>query len=90
MNIPCFKNSSLFFRSFPKKHLLLKLRKKIFDYVHDFKSVLVTHLTSECEIQIRDGSVTSQSCDKLHDLQKDFDTLQYEKRICEIISLPRN
>ena len=75
------QKKSLFFRSFPKKHLLVRLRKEIGHYLVQFKNVLTTHLSSEFEIQIRDGNITLAGQQTLLDLQKNYDVLQYESRI---------
>ena len=78
------QKKSLFFRSFPKKHKLVRLRKEIGHYLVQFKNVLTTHLSSEFEIQIRDGNITLAGQQTLLDLQKNYDVLQYESRIDEI------
>ena len=77
------QKKSLFFRSFPKKHKykLVRLRKEIGHYLVQFKNVLTTHLSSEFEIQIRDGNITLAGQQTLLDLQKNYDVLQYESRI---------
>ena len=56
-----------------------------------FEKTLLKHCSSELEVQIRGGDITSDGQIMLKQLQIDYDILQYELRISEIVrSLSRN
>ena len=76
--------NSSFYRNFPKKHLLNKIRKKVVKYLELFSKVYQHHLENEIEVQIRDGEITPSGETCLDDLQTDFQTIQFDKVVSRI------
>ena len=54
-------------------------------YATEFEQVLHIHLTSEFEVSLLDGEVTNNCRRTLEDLQKNFDLLQFDSKIVEIL-----
>ena len=54
-------------------------------YATEFEQVLYIHLTSEFEVSLLDGEVTNNCRRTLEDLQKNFDLLQFDSKIVEIL-----
>ena len=81
----CLSSRSLFYRSFPRKHILKKLKADTSDYFENFSKVLKMHLTSEFEVTLQGGEISKLGRETLSSLSKDFEILQYASRITEIL-----
>ena len=82
INFPeSLKTNSNFYQSFQNKRLLRKLRKQVVNYSATFSSTLTNHLKSEFEINVRENKITPEGFEKLEQLQKEFQILQYEENL---------
>ena len=77
--------SSSFYRLFKRKWILDQLWKSFLKYATEFEQVLYIHLTSEFEVSLLDGEITSNCRRTLGDLQKNFDLLDFNSKIVEIL-----
>ena len=82
----CLLKQSLFYRNFPKPLKLNLLRKKLLKYVVQFEKVLMKHCTSEFEVQIRGGEITSDGLEIIDQLQIDYDIIQFKTRVREMVN----
>ena len=81
----CLQQNSQFFRCFPRRRILYKIRDLILPFSFLFASILNKHSCSEFEIQIRQGDLTPSSRSMLEVLGEDFKVLQYKENIRKII-----
>ena len=80
----CLYRKSSFYRSFPKKQILVRIWRKVRIFSDVFFRTLKTHLASEFEVQIRHGELTTEAKDNLDILHEQFNILQYEDQIMTI------
>ena len=74
----CLLRRSLFFRSFPVKPVLKKIKMSYTRYFEEFTSVLYRHLETEYEVNIRNNEITDEGIITLRKLERDYDILQFE------------
>ena len=79
------KTNSNFFKSFPNKRLLSRLRKQVLNYSENFSALLKNHLKNEYEINVRGNNIIPEGCEKLEQLNKEFQILQFENNLKAII-----
>ena len=65
--------------------LAIKLRRDIYDYASDYSRILMKHFTSETEIQIVSGEITTEFEALLHQLETEMDQLQYHHQLCSLL-----
>ena len=82
----CMHKKSLFSRSFPKPLILKRLRRKLYEYCIKFEKLLYQHLSSEFEVQIRGGEITTEGKQVIKKLREHFDDFQFERNIREILA----
>ena len=80
----CLSPKSMFFKTFPRKRVLICLRNELGKYFLQFQETLKKHLTTEFEVELQDGSITASGREVLTDLQNDHEILQYDVRIDEM------
>ena len=80
----CLSPKSMFFKTFPRKGVLICLRKELVKYFLQFQETLKKHLTTEFEVELQDGSISASGRKVLTDLHNDHEILQYDVRIDEM------
>ena len=85
----CLLKKSLFSRSFPEPLLLNCLRHNLSEYCVLFEKLLFQHLSSEFEVQVRNGKITPEGTLVLQSLSLNFERLQFKKNIHAIICKAR-
>ena len=88
--VPCLNRSSYFFKSFPYKWALTRIRTEFKTYFSKFSVTLKKHLNNEFEVPIRCRKVTDDGEKLLDVLEMEFKCLQYEERIIEIVQNYKN
>ena len=86
----CLTRNGLFYKSFPHRFILKRIKVDFAAYFKKFSRTLMAHMENEYEVQIRDGVVTEAGEQNLLKLESDFHILQYESNIREIVVFHKN
>ena len=82
----CLNKDSLFFKTFPFKWILARIKKDLNKYISKFSRVLDKHLRNEFEVPIKFGKITETGEHVLNILEEEFSLLQYEDVVTNMIS----
>ena len=75
----------MFFKRFPRKAALNRIKKDSCSYLSKFSARLEVHFETEFEVQIREGKITVEGEETLKALRNDFNILQYKDEISKIV-----
>ena len=84
--VACLNKESAFFKTFPFKWVLSRIKGKFVHYFKKFSVVLEKHYENEFEVPIRLRKVTADGDKMLDDLEGDFQLLQFEEVITQMVN----
>ena len=85
----CLSKNGLFYKSFPCRFILKRIKLDFAVYFKKFSKTLVEHFENEFEVQIRGGIITDDGEKILDKLGCDFASLQFEDNIQQILRIQK-
>ena len=83
--VSCLNKKDPFYKSFPYKWILVKIKAEFNRYFQQFSAVLQKHFEKEFEIQIRCRRITDDGEELLRDMDFEFKLLQFEENVVRIV-----